>query len=121
MPSFSMTLGGTTLPMPRHPEPYRMEYIPFGGQRRMANGALRVQLTAARWRVTVSWEGLTKAERDVLWTQWGTYIATSAVVLLPDGLTFTAMTALGSWQEGHYFDPRSGVVYYDVSFGLEQV
>lgn len=121
MADFIMALDSVYLPMPRANEPFRMEYIPFGSERRMANANLRVQYVGSRWQVAVFWEGMTQAERDLLWTTWGGYIATAALVYLPNGLTFSGMTALGSWAESHWYDPHSGSVRYNVSFAIKQV
>ena len=121
MTTFVMAIDSVYLPMPRAQDPFRMEYLPMGAERRMANGRLRVQLVASRWQVGVFWEGLTQAERDLLWTTWGGYIATAGLVYLPNGLSFTGMTALGSWQEAHWYDPHSGAVRYNVSFIIKQV
>lgn len=121
MASFTLAFDSIYLPMPRAAEPFRMEYMPFGSERRMANATLRVQYVGSRWRVVIFWEGLTKTERDLCWTTWGGYIATAALVYLPDGLSFTGMTALGSWAEAHWYDPHDGSVRYNVSFAVEQV
>lgn len=121
MTIYEMTIASVTLPYPRERDPFSMEYIPFGASRRMANGTYRVQHTGGKWRVVVHWEGLTRAEYDVLWAAYGGAIATGVAVQFPDGQTYTMMTGLGTWSEGQWYSPGDGVFFYNISFALEQV
>ena len=116
----TMTLGTASLPLPRWEDPVRMEYLPIGSGRRMANGTLRVQAVAGKWRVQVNWEGLTAAERATLWGAYGGYCVTAGLLTMPDGLTATVVTVLGSWQEKHWWD-GAGTLYYDVAFVMDEV
>jgi len=121
MADFTFTLDGNPLPMPRADNPFDMEYMPLGSQRRAASGKLRVDHVASRWRVQVFWEGLTQAERDQLWNYFGTYIATVGTLVLPTGLSIEVMVGLNSWSENQLYDPWTGEVLYDVSFEFQQV
>lgn len=114
------TLGGSPLPLPRADDPFGMEYIPFGAAERKLNCNYHMQLLGARWRVRESWEGLTKVERDSLFGLYAAYLAAPAAYVMPDGLTLTVYTGLNTWSESHYYQPHTGVVYYNVSFQLEQ-
>lgn len=119
--SLTFTAGGTSLPMPRQNDPYKMEYIPFGSASRALSGALRVQFIASRWKIDITWEGLTKTERDSLFTVYNTYLSASGTWIFPDGKTLTGMVAMGSWSESQWHQINSGNIYYDISFTVEEV
>ena len=119
--TLSMTFDGTPVALPREEDPFEQEYIPFGASNRMYDATLRVQVTGARWRCRINWDGLTKAERDALFTEYLAALTTPTVVAFPDGLTINVMTGMGSWSEGKWFDPWAGVDGYRVNFTVEQV
>ena len=119
--SLTFTAGSTPLPLPRAKNPYEMEYMQFGAASRALSGALRVQYIGARWKTSVSWEGLSKTERDSLLTVYVTYSSTSGTWTFPDGTTFTGMVVMGSWRESHWHQADTGNIYYDVSFTVEEV
>lgn len=118
--TLTMTLGGTSLPLPRADGPFDMDYIPFGVQHRTKSGSLRIQLTGTAWTIRAFWEGLTKAERDSLFAVHGGAIATQSTLVMPDGVSLEVMTSLGSWTERQWYD-YAGTAYYDVSFSMETV
>lgn len=119
--ALTMTIGGTPVALPREQDPFQSEYIPFGISQRMYDATLRVQVTGLRWRVRISWEGLTQTERDALFVLYGTYLTTAGAIVFPDGLSISIMTGIGSWTEGQFIDPRSEAEYYNVGFTVEQV
>jgi hypothetical protein len=115
------SLGTANLPMPKADDPFGMEYMPFGVALRTANATYRVQLTGAKWRVRVNFEGLTKAERDTTFAAFQSALATAQTYVMPEGTSISVMTGLNSWQESHAYDPHDGVWYYNCSFTVEQV
>lgn len=116
--TFSINPGSEAilLPLPAQDNGLEMEYMPFGSARRMHSAAYRVQHIANKWRVRVTWTGLTTAERSTVWGVYGGYIATSMVVQFPNGLSFTGFVELGSWSERQWYDPHQSRVLYDVQF-----
>jgi hypothetical protein len=119
--TLSLTFGGTAVALPREEDPFDQEYIPFGASSRMYDATLRVQVTGMRWRCRINWDGLTKGERDALFTEYQDALVTTTAVAFPDGLTINALTGMGSWSEGKWFDPWAGDDRYRVSFTVEQV
>lgn len=119
--TLTMTFGGSPVALPREQDPFESEYIPFGASHRMYDATLRVQVTGLRWRVRISWEGLTQTERNTLFTVYGNYLTTAGALVFPDGLSISMMTGMGSWSESVWFDPRTEAPYYDVGFTVEQV
>jgi hypothetical protein len=119
--TLSMWINDTSVALPKAQEPFKMEYLPLGSGSRMASGVLRTQLTAMRWRIGISWDGLTQDERDTL---FGTYLAgltTPIQYVHPNGqLTLTVQTGVGSWSESQFYS-SSGEVLYTIGFSVEQV
>jgi hypothetical protein len=107
--------------MPKADDPFGMEYIPFGAALRTANASYRVQLTGAKWRVRVNFEGLTRAERDTTFAAYTSALATAQTYTMPDGTSMSIMTGLNSWSESHAYDRWREVWYYNCSFTVEQV
>ena len=54
-------------------------------------------------------------------TEYQGALVTTTTVTFPDGLTISVLTGMGSWSEGKWFDPWTGVDRYRVSFTVEQV
>jgi hypothetical protein len=115
------SIGNTNLPLPRGDNPFEMEYMPFGAAARTISGAYRVQLTGAAWKIRLNFEGLTKAERDSLFSVYASHLAVADTYTMPDGLSFSVMSSLNSWVESQFYAPYSGTVYYDAAFTVEQV
>lgn len=118
--TLTFSVGLTSLPMPRADNPWRAERLSVGSQFRAANGALKTQVAAQKWRVPVTWEGLSAAERQTLFDVFNALLLTPQLVTFPDGLTFTAYTTLGAWSEQPGVDPWSGAPFYSVSFTFEE-
>jgi len=118
--TWTHSLGGSPLPLPKAEGPFEMEYIPFGVALRSLNCTYHVQLMGAYWRIHINWEGLTKAERDTAFAAYVAYLADRAAYVMPDGLTLTVCASLNSWNENHFY-ARDGTVRYNVSFQVEQV
>jgi hypothetical protein len=116
-----LKLDGTDLPLPRADTPIDMEYIPFGGSLRMNDGTLRVQMTGAKLRQRIYWHGLSKAERDQLFSAYSGNLITAKTWTMPDGLAFSGMTGLGTWSENYFCQPHSGIFYYTVNFIVQEV
>jgi hypothetical protein len=115
----SLTLGLDDLPLPGR-QGISLEYIPFGGQRRMLDGTMRVDIRGYKHRWTLRWEGLTQTERNALFASYGTHTYTQATVVMPDGQTATVLAGTNSWREEAFYDFNDDP-YYDVTFNLDQI
>jgi hypothetical protein len=115
------SLGDTNLPLPKADEPFGMEYLPFGVALRTLDASYHVQLTGIKWKVRINWEDLTKAERDTLFGAYCYYLVVPGVYVMPDGLSLSVMTGLGSWVESPTYEPWQQIWRYACSFTVEQV
>lgn len=119
--AYTMTLGGNSLPLPAAEGGIGLEYMPLGSVGRSASGRLSVDHVTSKWRARLRWEGLSKAERDSLWGYFGTYVATAATLILPDGESIEVMTALGSWTETASYSPwDADLTVYEIQFTVEE-
>ena len=117
-----VSAGGTPLPQPRADNPFEMEYLPIGAEQRMADGTLRVQVTALKWQARVFWHGLSAAERSTVLTAYGNSLLTPTAWVFGDGTTLTCMAGIGSWAEGErFYAPHLGQWLYSPSFLLKEV
>ena len=122
--NYNFTFGSGSenwpLPLPAQENGIQMEYFPIGVSGRTANGSYRVQHIISKWRSRVVWQGLTEAERSVVWGFYGGYIATATTVVFPNGLTIVGFVDMGSWVEAHWYDPHQDRVLYNVSFVITE-
>jgi hypothetical protein len=116
--TLTFTIGDVYMPLPSQESGIQMEYFPIGVSGRTANATYRIQHIANKWRVRVTWSMLSAAERVIVWSVYGGYIATAAAVVLPDGTAFVGFVDLGSWVEAPWFDPFTEVASYNVSFTI---
>ena len=116
--SYTFTIDSDPMPLPAQDDGIQMEYFPIGISGRTANGTYRVQHIASKWRVRVVWKGLSEAERTIVWTAYGGYIAFPVDVVFPNGLAVTGFVDLASWAEAQWFDPHQNRVLYNVSFTI---
>jgi hypothetical protein len=114
-----LVLGTDYLPLPAR-DGIEMDYIPFGGQKRMLDGTLRADLRGCKFRWTLRWEGLTQAERTALLQSYATHTYTQATVTLPNGDAWSVLVGTNSWRETQFFDTVD-TPYYNVTFNLDQV
>jgi len=115
-PVYTFTMGMSNLPLPAQERGFEMEYFPIGVSGRTYDGSYRAQHIANKWRVRVTWEGLTAAERATVWAAYGGYIVTACTVTLPNGMSFSGFVDMGSWSEAVWYDPHRNRQLYNVSF-----
>jgi hypothetical protein len=118
--AFTFLIDGESVPLPKGDDPFQLEYMNLGTSSRMANGRMRTQIVTQKIRIRISWTGLTWSERSQLLRLFMASSATAKVFALPDGQTLSALTGTGTWSESHEYNPFLHVVFYNVSFTIEQ-
>lgn len=121
MTAYTLTFGGTAMPLPDANEQFGMEYFPaVASTRRMWDGSLRQQVTAHRWRWPARFVGLTASEYNTVFQAYLRRVASEGTVVFPNGASMRMMAIAGSWQERHYYNEWTNEVRYDVSFVMEE-
>jgi len=87
-------LGGTTMAYPSECEIVRGYY---GSSQVMADGSMRLELVNAnpKHTITMSWRGVTTAQKDTILTAVATTATASVAFTAPTGTVYTLVTRSG--------------------------
>lgn len=113
------SLGGTTLADPAYgDEGYSVAAIDVGMLHETADGTVHYDHTRTRRVFSLSWQRITAAQKEAIYTKYGTK-STQAFVA-PNGTSCNVIVAQNSWTES-YIEDASGTARYNCALRLLEV
>lgn len=110
------TLDGVSLPTPYFDESGQQQTAQDVGREFVtASGKIRRHVVGTRRLWNPMWRGVTKAQRNTLWTRYCD--KDSQAWVPPEGGSYTVLVVANSWM-AKTFTATGGTEYYNVTFGL---